>query len=58
MNGLDALLQSLDGGCDVVDAGALHQLNVVNVQMLTKLATVNEFNQFFCVGDEFLWTQK
>ena len=53
---LDALLQSLDGGCDVVDACALHQLSVVSVQMLTKLVTVDEPSQFFCVGDEFLWT--
>jgi hypothetical protein len=56
VNGLDALLQSLDGGCDVVDACALHQLSVVSVQMLTKLVvTVDEHSQFFCVGDEYLW---
>ena len=51
VNGLNALLQSLDGGCDVVDVCALHQLSVVSIQMLTKLATVDEFSQFYCVGD-------
>jgi len=57
VNGLDALLQSLDGECDVVDACALYQLSVVSVQVLTKLLTVDEYSQFFCVGDEFLWIQ-
>ena len=59
MNGLDAFLQSLYGGCDVGDRDAcvLHQLIVIGLQRLTKLANVDEFSQFFCGGDEFLWTQ-
>jgi len=47
VNGLDALLQSLDGGCD--DACVLPWLSVVSVQVLTKLVTVDEYSQFFCV---------
>jgi hypothetical protein len=34
MNDLDALLQSLDDGRDVNDARALHQLDVIGVQMV------------------------
>ena len=59
MNGIDALLQSLDGGCDIGahDACVLHQLSVISVQMMTRLTTVEELNQFFGACDEFLLTQ-
>ena len=44
MNGVDALLQRLDGGRDVSDACVLHQLSVIGVQTVTKLATVDELS--------------
>jgi hypothetical protein len=38
LDGLDALLQSLDGGHNVNDACTFHWLNVISVQVVTDLA--------------------
>ena len=58
MNGLDASLQSLDSGRVVGDACVLHRLSVISVQMVTKQANVDEFSQFFGVGDALFWTMQ
>lgn len=50
MNGLDALLQSLNGGRDVDNASVHYQLGVIGIQMMTYPVTVDEFGQFFCVA--------
>jgi hypothetical protein len=55
MNGLDALLQTKDGGSDVSDSRCLHQLlRIVGVQLMTKMKTINETCQLLCVSDELL----
>ena len=57
MNGLDAMLQSIDGGPDVSNSRFLHQLRGVSVQVMAKMESVDESCQLLCVSDELWWTE-
>lgn len=57
MDGLNALLHTVNGGPDVRNPCILYKLSVICLHVVAKVEFVNEFSQFFCVDDKLLWAQ-
>jgi len=54
VDGLDALLQSINGVSYIIDPCSLQQLRIISVQVMAEMESVDEYYQLFRIGGEFL----